>query len=678
MVDISSWALTGRDAGRGGRMPIPCRLASSPPGRLLALSPLPSRLLSPLVVLAVMLVLACNARAVDMHPALSHINRAEAAVRTDPQASANDARIALNMLTLQPNPDLQIRAHLLLCDHLSERDRAGAEEHVAIARWLLPQARRKGLEAGILACEGTILETAGDIARAEQLYDQAVAVATSRNDAEQLAGALFARGHVLGLRGEYAAGLSDLKQAQALYSQLNMPDHAMTSLNGVATLYNRIGDYQQARDIYASTLVQQRAAGMLREQVVNLHNLGRAHENLGDWAAARQAFQEAYDLSRELSFQRGEAYALRGLAAVQNATGSPETALTTLEQAAVMQRQTPDVRLEAMIELTRGMALRQMRSLPQAVTALNHALKLFRQSDTLIELRTVYSELAAVHAAMGEWQRAYGYLQQASETAERLFRNQLDQRFATLKVEFDTAAKEQENLLLQRENEASQTALAEGRRARSLQAAVIALTVLVAVLLGVLAWLRGRATRRMQILALTDELTGVPNRRAVLARLAPMLQPGGTPCAMFIIDIDHFKGINDQHGHAEGDEALKLVADGLRAQVHEPAFIGRLGGEEFVVVAPHLDVQQAYELAEHFRQSVMDIDSRRWLTQRSITVSIGLTLSPAEGDTPSTMLQRADAALYDAKRAGRNCVKIQLPPAEAGSATLTGATVTYA
>jgi diguanylate cyclase (GGDEF)-like protein len=147
---------------------------------------------------------------------------------------------------------------------------------------------------------------------------------------------------------------------------------------------------------------------------------------------------------------------------------------------------------------------------------------------------------------------------------------------------------------------------------------------------------------------------------------------------MLIIDIDHFKSINDQHGHAEGDEALKAVARELREDVREPAFIGRLGGEEFVVVIPGVDFDKANRLAERFREGVMSIDTRRW-TERRITVSIGLTMAKPVGDTPSTMLQRADAALYDAKRAGRNCVKAQLPPPESEtSAPLPATRVEYA
>jgi diguanylate cyclase (GGDEF)-like protein len=169
----------------------------------------------------------------------------------------------------------------------------------------------------------------------------------------------------------------------------------------------------------------------------------------------------------------------------------------------------------------------------------------------------------------------------------------------------------------------------------------------------------------MRTLAMTDELTGVPNRRAVLTRLAPLVAaPGERTHAMLIIDIDHFKSINDQHGHPEGDEALKLVAARLRGEVHEPAFIGRLGGEEFVVVLPNSTVEAGRQLAERFRESVTTIDTRRWLADRRLTVSIGLTISNAAGDTPSHMLQRADAALYEAKRAGRNCVRQQLPASQ--------------
>lgn len=611
----------------------------------------------------VALLLPLANAAEQQHPAQKIIDRAGIAVRTDPEASRRDAESALELLQRQPDADLEIRARLILCDYQAERDTAAAERQIASIDSLLALATRQGLRAGMLDCQGQISETAGDNTKAGQFYEQAVTVAADAHDDEMLAGALFSRGYLLGLQGKYAAGLADLKRAQGLYEHIKLPHHSLTALNGIAILYNRMGDYAQARHMYGQALKAQRDAGMRREQGVTLHNLGRAHENLQEWEQARDAFAQSLEISHQLNYSRGEAYALRGLAAVENGTGNPKGALEILQRAEKLQRETPDARLDAQIHLARGIALHQLKHLPESVASLEDALQVFRQAASLSELQATYAELAATYAEMGNWRAGFGYLDKSRETAQRQFRNQIDQRFATLKVEFDTAAKDKENALLTRENEANEKALAQERRARSLQAAVIALTVILALLLSALAFYQRRTTLRMRSLAMTDDLTGVPNRRAVLARLQPLLaQTDKLACSMLIIDIDHFKNINDQHGHAEGDEALKLVAAKLRNAVTEPAFVGRLGGEEFVAVLPDTSIQQAAAIAEHVREQVMGIDTCRWLVDRKITVSIGVTAAAAIADSSSSMLQRADAALYEAKRNGRNCVRVTPAP----------------
>lgn len=344
-----------------------------------------------------------------------------------------------------------------------------------------------------------------------------------------------------------------------------------------------------------------------------------------------------------------------------NARNDAQRALDILARAERRQRETPDARLHAQILLARGVALHKVGQLVESAAVLEEAARVFEAADSLHELRKAYAALSAVYADMGAWKKAYLYLNHAKETSERLWQNQIDQRFASLKVEFDTVAKEKENALLVRANEVSQHALAAERRARALQGVVIVLTAVLAILLAGFAIGQWRTTHRMRHLALTDELTGVPNRRAVLSRLERLLKDGRTACALLIVDIDHFKQINDRFGHPEGDQALQLVARCLRDQVCDPAFFGRLGGEEFAVVLPSAQVGEARALAERIRERIMVLDGLRWLEDRPMTVSIGLTIS-TPGDTPSTMLQRADAALYEAKRAGRNCVRIQPLP----------------
>lgn len=615
--------------------------------------------------LALAWVLAPVAHAADPppHPAAALIEHGAVAMRTEPDASLKDAQNALAELRKRPDVDLEIRARLLLCDYYSERDQQLLDAEVAAIENLLPRATRRGLRAGMLVCQGEMHETLADNSQALAYYEQAVRVADEARDDEMMAGALVSRGYVLGLQGEYALGLADLRRAQGMYEALGMRHHAITAMNGIAILYNRMGDYAQARDIYTSALEAQRAAHMLREQAVTLHNLGRAHEYLQEWPEARRAFTESLAVNREIHYARGQAYALRGLAAVENGAGNWRSALDTLAQAAALQSETPDARLGAQIDLARGVSLHGLGRLEESAVALRAAINVFRSGEARGELVACYTELAAVEAARGDWRSGYTQLALAKQVNERLLRNQIDQRFATLRVEFDMATTEAENAILLRDNRASEQALEQSRAVRRLQAVVIALAVLLVVLLATLAIHQRRTTLRMRKLALTDELTGAPNRRAVLGSLAAALtREGAGPCTILITDIDHFKGINDRYGHPTGDEVLKFMAAAVRDALREPGFFGRLGGEEFLIVLPDTALAEGRVTAERMRECVAAIDLAHICpVGRSITVSIGVTVS-VDGDTPSTMLQRADDALYAAKRAGRNAVRVCPPP----------------
>ncbi len=114
-------------------------------------------------------------------------------------------------------------------------------------------------------------------------------------------------------------------------------------------------------------------------------------------------------------------------------------------------------------QLVRGVSLHRLGRLADSEKSLKEALDVFRSADALGDLSSTYSELSLVQSEMGNWRDAYTSLTQYKLISDRLLNNQLDQRFATLKVEFDTAAKEQENALLTRENEANEKALTQGR-----------------------------------------------------------------------------------------------------------------------------------------------------------------------------------------------------------------------
>ena len=151
----------------------------------------------------------------------------------------------------------------------------------------------------------------------------------------------------------------------------------------------------------------------------------------------------------------------------------------------------------------------------------------------------------------------------------------------------------------------------------------------------------------------TDELTGLPNRRALNAALS---RNGSDAAALIILDIDHFKKINDTLGHPAGDAALKHIAKVLRDALRGRDMAARVGGEEFAVWLPGADLKLGIEVAERLRQQVALAPWRGAGVERELTISCGVAAYPVPIGHPDNLMASADAALYRAKNAGRNRV----------------------
>lgn len=156
----------------------------------------------------------------------------------------------------------------------------------------------------------------------------------------------------------------------------------------------------------------------------------------------------------------------------------------------------------------------------------------------------------------------------------------------------------------------------------------------------------------------TDELTGAHNRRYLFRRLAEEIarsRQSGTPLSVFIFDIDHFKNVNDEFGHAEGDRLLKAISAVAQAAVRDIDLVARLGGEEFAVILPGTNAKDALAIAERVRRAVERLQYRSQTGARVRTaVSCGVAALDEAAQTPAQLLAAADACLLSAKRAGRN------------------------
>ncbi len=162
-------------------------------------------------------------------------------------------------------------------------------------------------------------------------------------------------------------------------------------------------------------------------------------------------------------------------------------------------------------------------------------------------------------------------------------------------------------------------------------------------------------------MAVTDALTGLHNRRYMSGQLSAFVQRaahGGDPVAVLVMDIDHFKAVNDGFGHDAGDEVLSEFAVRLATNVRAVDLPCRLGGEEFVVVMPDTRLEDAHRIADRIRRDIGSAPFRVMGGKEhlTITVSIGVAASLGAGDTPEALLKRADEGVYEAKAAGRNKV----------------------
>jgi diguanylate cyclase (GGDEF)-like protein len=182
----------------------------------------------------------------------------------------------------------------------------------------------------------------------------------------------------------------------------------------------------------------------------------------------------------------------------------------------------------------------------------------------------------------------------------------------------------------------------------------------------VLANLRNLAVAEFR--AATDGLTGLPNKRAVTDALKRMFAQSfttGSPLGFLLLDLDHFKQINDQRGHPAGDEVLASVGAVLRSVLRGTDFAGRDGGEEFAILLPDTELSTAIEIAERVRLAIAEISLPG--TDVSVTASIGISGFPDHASTLERLERLADAALYVAKRNGRNRVEVAEPGTAEGS-----------
>ena len=527
--------------------------------------------------------------------------------------------------------------------------------------WLAHAQAASELREGIRRAEK--LQFEGNLNEALREYSAVVARARQMKDAAAEAKALAAIGWIHYVRGAMADALTHFQAAYQIRARIGDEKGRLDALSNMANVYAdaQVGQYDRAIEYYRQLVVDYAKHGQPNDVADTLFNIGSTFEAKGEFDAAEHHYRRALTAFERLQRPEDIAVTKRALGSALMKQGRVHEALPHFNAGIAWFARKNDEGNVAWIRQSRGAAYRRLRRNEEALADLAVARVYFEKEKNARFLERNADETALVYEQFGDWRNAYEWRRRHAALQQELAASRRDELSSRLRVEFDAEKKEQENRALARENALRATALHEAQRNQQLQRAVIALTALLAIALGVLFWRQVANTRRVRAMAMTDELTRLPNRRHILAAAEMAFAAAkreGHPLAVIVFDIDRFKRINDEYGHAAGDAVLRSIAHTCRLALRPTDQIGRMGGEEFLVVFRAASAAEANEVAERLRAAVERIDFSSIADDLRVTVSLGVWVT-SSADAHAA-IAAADALLYRAKESGRNRVEMAM------------------
>ncbi|HEU4557785.1 MAG TPA: diguanylate cyclase [Longimicrobium sp.] len=565
-------------------------------------------------------------------------------------------------------------------DALNERAWETRFSDAAEAARIAGQAREAARAAGYARGEAYALRNSGGCRCMLLQHDAALAdleaaarIFEELNDPVGRASALSWTGNVHWRRSQFSAALRLHTEALALQRQAHDRAGEGDTLNHLGNVYYHLSDFPRALEHYRASLAIREATGDARGLSHALNNIGNIHGRLGQYAAALEHHVRALELKRVVGDRVGEGIAMLNVGATYAALGDHHQALGFYHGAL---QTTDDALLRGNVLLSLGDAHRTLDDLPtaldfywQAIDAASSSGNAFLEAEARVGLgqalttndpaaavdelraarelaeriespRIVYEAhlaLSAAYEAAGDLAAALEHFRAYHRVEDEVNGAEAERRIQALLVQSEIERSQREAELLRTRNEV--LAAANEEKARLLDT------------------LRAQAAE-LERLTREDALTGVFNRRHLDTELALEWERArrfGRHLAAVMVDVDHFKAVNDGWSHATGDAVLRQVARLLRDGTRAVDVVGRYGGEEFLLVLVETPAERAALLCEKLRAAIEAHDWGTVAPGLRVTASFGVAGNTA-ADTPAALLAAADACLYAAKHAGRNRV----------------------
>ena len=471
-------------------------------------------------------------------------------------------------------------------------------------------------------------------------------------------------GNISSYQGNYADALNHYLSAYPRLQQLGYKPYISDLVLSIASAYRRMGLYDKAITYIDEAEKEFNAPEERFRLAMIMHEKAFSYAERGEPEQALALFNQSIEVYNELAVPEWIAYTNVNLVWIYNLLGQFDNALAVAAEAeSVLNHGNPSnmanlQTYQALLALYKGEALLADKQVNAALESLALADKLLSEQAVPRYMLQLHLHYADALAQAGQYSLAYTKLGQYVELNNRQQANAREQQANLLRFQFDFTRQQEKNDQLAAEKLAAEQYISTLQLAQRWQyVAIIAIVLMLFILVSFAVSLKKR-NRKLHRLAMTDELTGIANRRRIMM-LAEQERVKATetssPICLLIIDLDHFKKINDNHGHDAGDIVLQQVCLTISSVLRQQDHFGRTGGEEFLIILPNTDINQAQPIAERVRRSVAAINLSLIQLNLQVSCSIGLTQAKPK-ELLNASISRADKALYQAKANGRNQV----------------------
>ena len=447
----------------------------------------------------------------------------------------------------------------------------------------------------------------------------------------------------------------------------------MRSLNLLNNVYSAMKDIDKALGVIDEALVLAKDIGATNMQGTLYLNRGNINSLKGNPEQAAEAYQQSLQMGRASGMVGLQATSLNNLSDTYLIRKDYVKAEALARNAMVKFKEAGELGGVATAQSNVGFSMIGQGRIKEGAAEVQAALKFVHESSARADEEAILEELARMYAQAGLYRDAYDTVREQQRIAKVLFRADRAKAVATLQEQFDSVQREKQIELLARENSLKDAEISN----RRLQQIVTILGAVVTVMAGAFMFMLYRkvrkanqklheANKQLEFHSVRDPLTGLYNRRSFLELMkqrAPTLGTGRREDAstdgLMILDIDHFKHINDTLGHAGGDTVLVEIAKRLRSTVRDSDMVMRWGGEEFLVYSPKANAGHLKNLAQRVLKVIGETPIEVNGQSLQVTVTGGFLSLPFSGLTEEECnwekaMQIADMALYLGKVNGRN------------------------